>query len=155
MTVKEQQGESKLEAFMLPNVEESERMAKPFGAQIKPKSCYDNVAHIVLWSPGLESNYPGIQIAFGGVEIFPDEPESEIYAKHVFFIYDGKVLDPTLAVQGKLPENKQYASLIVYEVNEYREMLSEYGETSPSHVLRALDQMALSMMEKKWIVLVG
>lgn len=140
--------------FILGNLKESQALADAFKGEIHPNSCYDNIAKIVLDLPQLDKVYPGVQVSYGGAQVFPEDSNNSIYAKHIFFVHDGKAFDPTFAVQGKLKKETKFLPLLTFKLEDYRKLLSEYRETSPTHILNKIDVIGLELIKEN-IILVG
>lgn len=141
--------------YFYPNVTLSEHFFKTFQSKIKKKECYDNIFHIYDAYPKLFSDYPGIEIVYGGVQVMSDEnAESNLYARHCFFFFDGKVIDPTLCANGRLVAHKRYIQIQTFNKEAYFNMLREHKHTLPSPLMRSMNHAGIAL-QKQDILLIG
>ena len=141
--------------YFYPNVTLSEHFFEKFQSKIKKKECYDNIFHIYDAYPPLFLDYPGIEIIYGGVQVMSDEnAESNLYARHCFFLFDGKVIDPTLCANGRLVAHKRYIRIHSFTKEAYFAMLLEHKNTLPSTLMRSLNQVG-QVLQKQDILLIG
>lgn len=141
--------------ILKPNIDISNKFAYEFNEYIKANHCYDNIANIVLNFPEIEMQYPAIQVSYGGIQIFPlEEDKSNLYSKHIFFIYEGKAIEPTLAKHGKLKEETKLLPIVTFTIEEYLELLGNELETSPLSVLKEIDKKSKELA-KDDILLIG
>lgn len=131
---------------------ESKKFADAFRGLIEPNQCYDNIANIALSNPHIPKSYPGIQVSYGGIQIFPN---NNVYARHIVFLHNKKVIDPTLALaDGGIKEGILYLPIETMDYQDYVDFLGKHRETSPLYVLRKMDRVAAELLNKN-IFLVG
>ena len=83
-----------------------------------------------------------------------ENAESNLYARHCFFLFDGKVIDPTLYANGRLVAHKRYIHIYSFTKEAYLAMLLEHKNTLPSTLMRSLNQ-AGRVLQKQDILLIG
>lgn len=131
---------------------ESKKFAYMFRRLIEPNRCYDNIANIALSHPNVQQVYPGIEVSYGGVQIFPD---NNLYARHIVFLHEKKAIDPTLALaEGGVKDGIHYLPIQTMAYQEYVDFLLEHQETSPSHILQKMDRVAVEW-RKEDVFLIG
>lgn len=112
---------------------------------VKLNQCYTNVAHISLTGKLPTDDTSSISVAFGGVQIF--ETDESLFAKHAFFIVDGQVIDPTLALNGR-HKNKRYFVVRSYSYDDYIELIKDEMHTTPKTIEMAFRRATAQLMPK-------
>lgn len=138
--------------MLYPDVALSKVFAEQFKQLVKPKACYDNVAEIVLNFSAIENEYPGIRVVFGGVQALKGE---ELFARHCFFKLEDKVIDPTFALKNTFSKNTRYIPLVSFSMEEYKDMLAKWLNTSPDFIMKIMDKEAIRLWKEQEIGLIG
>lgn len=130
------------------NKDLSKEMYLKFQSIVQFKGCYDNVYNIVnatqMWR---NKDFEGYKICYGAWSV---DIESNLYAKHCFFVKDGKVVDPTYFTTTE--SDRKYIVFKSYTPSEYLEVIGKLnGDISLTYVLNNI-QMKLF---KYGIMLVG
>ena len=117
---------------------------------IKFKGCYDNVYNIVNQEVMLFNNdYADYKICYGAWSV---DSNSNLYAKHCFFLKGDTVIDPTYFTITE--SDKEYIVFKKYSPKEYARLLVELnGDISLTHIL---NKVQLQLFESgSDIILIG
>lgn len=122
-------------------------------AMIFMKECYANVARLCTnleFKKEFRDN--DVKIVFGGSESAC--ANRKLFIKHAFFLIDGEVVDPTLALGDRLAES--YMAIKVFEIEEYLQLLYENDlDTSLGKYGMELFHEATMKLLKEDVFLIG
>lgn len=120
---------------------------------IKIKSCYHNVAMIIA-SANIEI-LRDLKICFGAWQVPLSDNDSNLFAKHCFFLKGDDIVDPTYFASNK-GNDIDYMIFKTFTVDEYLEYLikDNFDASLPSVTNYMFNQATIELMKEN-IILVG
>lgn len=131
----------------------SKKVYEEYKNVIKIKSCYYNVAMII--APANIEILRDLKICFGAWQVPLSDNDSNLFAKHCFFLKGDDIVDPSYFASGK-NDNIDYMIFKTLTVDEYLEYLikDNFDASLPAVTNQMFNQATIELMKEN-IILVG
>lgn len=131
----------------------SKKVYEKYKDIIKIKSCYHNVAMIIA-SANIEI-LRDLKICFGAWQVPLSDNDSNLFAKHCFFLKGDDIVDPSYFASGK-NDNIDYMIFKTLTIDEYLEYLikDNFDASLPAVTNQMFNQATIELMKEN-IILVG
>ena len=124
---------------------------------VKVKECYHNIALLVINHITYEEELCDIKVAFGAwqISLGNEDNQSNVYAKHCFFLLGDKVIDTTHFTTTKEQEDRNYLVFKTFDISEYLKALENNNKDTslPKYTEKVYRSMFLKMMEANLVLL--
>ena len=136
------------------NYKLSKSMYEKYKNIINLKGCYHNVAMIIASSSIEELR--DLKICFGAWQVPLSDNDSNLFAKHCFFVKDDDIVDPTYFATNNKGNDIDYMIFKTLTVDEYLEYLikDNFDASLPSLTNYIFNEIAIKLMKEN-IILIG
>lgn len=136
------------------NYKLSKKVYEEYKNIIKIKGCYHNIAMIIA-SSNIEL-LRDLKIAFGAWQVPLSDNDSNLFAKHCFFVKDDDIVDPTYFATNNKGNDIDYMIFKTLTVDEYLEYLikDNFDASLPSFAHDLFNQATIDLMKEN-IILIG
>lgn len=135
------------------NYKLSKKVYEEYKNIIKIKGCYHNIAMIIA-SSNIEL-LRDLKIAFGAWQVPLSDNDSNLFAKHCFFVKDDDIVDPTYFATSK-SNDIDYMVFKTFTIHQYLEYLvkDNFDTSIPSVTNYMFNEIAIELMREN-IILIG